>query len=134
MHKRSVAEINRLINDTQHATRNTIPPNAHQIHEYLTLASALGANATPIAPRLHVAPSELESVAARFGLKPDIEPIFGLNPGAEYGPAKRWPSNRFIFAAVEIQRQSKCHWLILGGPSDLSIAQEIEIGIRTELA
>jgi heptosyltransferase-2 len=134
MHKRSVSEIQRLINDTQHATRNTNPPNAHQFHEYLNLTSALGASTTPIAPQLYIARSELESVVARFGLKPDIEPIFGLNPGAEYGPAKRWPSDRFVSAAVEIQRQSKCHWLIFGGPSDLSIAQEIETGIRTELA
>jgi heptosyltransferase-2 len=144
MRKRSVAEINRLINNTQHApvlrsafgeggTRNTYPQNAHQLHEYLNLTSALGASITPIAPELRVAPSELESVAPRFGLKPDIEPIFGLNPGAEYGPAKRWPSERFVSAAVEIQRQTKCHWLILGGPADLSIAQEIDIGIQKAL-
>jgi heptosyltransferase II len=134
MHKRSVAEIKSLINDTQHATRNTYPQNAHQLHEYLNLASALGASITPIAPALHVASSELESVAGRFGLNPEIEPIFGLNPGAEYGPAKRWPSERFVSAAVEIQRHTKCRWLILGGPSDASIAGEIEMGIQSELA
>jgi heptosyltransferase-2 len=134
MRKRSLSEINRLINNTHHETRNTYPPTAHQLHEYLNLASALGASATPIAPHLHVAPAEVESVAVRFGLKPDIEPIFGLNPGAEYGPAKRWPAERFISAAVEIQRQTKCHWLIFGGPSDLPIAQEIEIGIQKALA
>jgi heptosyltransferase-2 len=135
MRKRSVAEIKLLISDRQSAIRNTnLPPAAHQLHEYLNLASVLGASTTPIAPQLHVAPSELDSVALRFGLKPDLEPIFGLNPGAEYGPAKRWPAERFISAAMEIQRQTKCHWLILGGPSDVSIAGEIEMGIRTELA
>jgi heptosyltransferase-2 len=146
MRKRSISEINRLINNTQHApvlqsacgeggTRNTTyPSTSHQLHEYLNLASAVGASATPIAPQLHVAASELEAVAARFGLKPDAQPIFGLNPGAEYGPAKRWPTERFISAAMEIQRQSKCRWLILGGPADFAIAQEIELGIRTELA
>jgi heptosyltransferase-2 len=133
MRKRSVSEIKSLINNTQHATRNTYPPTAHQIHEYLNLAAALGASSTPIAPHVLVAPSELQSVAARFGLKP-IEPIFGLNPGAEYGPAKRWPAERFISAAVGIQRKTKCRWLILGGPSDVSIAREIEIGVRNELA
>jgi heptosyltransferase-2 len=147
MRKRSVAEINRLINNTQYApvlhsafgeggTRNTTyPAGAHQIFEYLNLAASLGASTTPTAPQLHVTPSELEPVVARFGLKPDApEPIFGLNPGAEYGPAKRWPAERFISAAVEIHRKSPCRWLIFGGPADLAIAREIEMGIQKALA
>jgi heptosyltransferase-2 len=137
MRKRSLSEIKHLISNTQHVPRlreNTYPQNAHQLHEYLNLASALGASITPIAPQIHVAASELESVAARFGLKADLAPVFGLNPGAEYGPAKRWPSERFVSAATEIQRQTKCRWLLLGGPSDLDIANEIEMGIQNELA
>jgi heptosyltransferase-2 len=137
MRKRSVVEINRLINGTQYVPRmrdnTTYPAGAHQIFEYLNLAASLAACTTPTAPQVHVALSELESVAPRFGLKPDIEPIFGLNPGAEYGPAKRWPAERFVSAAVEIQRQTKCHWLILGGPADLSIAEEIDIGMQKAL-
>lgn len=132
MRKRSVSEIKLLI--TQYTIGNTYSPAAHQLHEYLNVASVLGASTTPIAPSLHVAPSELEPVAARFGLKPDAEPIFGLNPGAEYGPAKRWSVERFISAATEIQRQTRCRWLIFGGPSDIAIAQEIEIGIEKALA
>src|SRR6267142_26665 len=121
MRKRSVAEINRLINNTQYApvlhsafgeggTRNmTYPAGSHQIFEYLNLAASLGASTTPTAPLLHVIPSELQSVAPRFGLKLNTaEPFFGLNPGAEYGPAKRWPAARFISAAVEIHRKSPC--------------------------
>jgi lipopolysaccharide heptosyltransferase II len=134
MRKRSVAEINRLINNTQHTSRNTYPQDAHQLHEYLHLAAVLGASPVPTAPYVHVAPSELQPVTTRFGLKPEAEPIFGLNPGAEYGPAKRWPAERFISAAVEIQRQTRCRWLIFGGPAELSIAREIEMGIRNELA
>src|SRR6267142_4575446 len=136
MRKRSVAEINRLINNTQYATRNTTyPAGSHQIFEYLNLAASLGASTTPTAPQLHVTPSELEPIVARFGLKPDAaEPIFALNPGAEYGPAKRWPAERFISAAVEIHRKSPCRWLIFGGPADLAIAREIEMGIQKALA
>ena len=139
MRKRSVAEINRLINNTQYVPRmrdnTTYPAGSHQIFEYLNLAASLGASTTPTAPQLHVTPSELEPVVARFGLKPDAaEPIFGLNPGAEYGPAKRWPAERFISAAVEIHRKSPCRWLIFGGPADLAIAREIEMGIQKALA
>jgi heptosyltransferase-2 len=136
MRKRSVVELKRLINDTQQATRNTnYPEGAHQIYEYLNLAAALGASTVPIAPQISVAPSEWNPVATRFELKPETaEPIFGLNPGAEYGPAKRWPTERFISAAVEIQKQTGCRWLIVGGPADLSVGREIETGIQNALA
>jgi len=40
-------------------TRNTYPPTAHQLHEYLHLASALGASATPIASKAKP-PSNIE--------------------------------------------------------------------------
>lgn len=132
MRKRSANEVNRLVN-TQGGIRNTnFSPSAHQIHEYLHLASSLGASHVPIAPYLHVAPSEMGSVALRFDLRTGPrEPLFGLNPGAEYGPAKRWPAERFISAAVEIQRKTHCRWLIFGGPADVSIAGEIEAGIRS---
>src|ERR1051325_1198697 len=142
MRKRSVGEISRLNGITRpsrrswtkadHASRITpFPQDAHQIHEYLNLAAALGADTTPIAPHLHVASSELQAVATRFRLQSDAaKPFFGLNPGAEYGLAKRWPAERFISAAVEIQRQTGCRWLIFGGPADRSIAREIENGIQ----
>jgi len=48
-----------------------------------------------------------------------------LNPGAEYGPAKRWPVERFIAAAQEIQKQTNCVWLMSGGKGDIAIASQI---------
>ena len=54
------------------------------------------------------------------------QPVFGLNPGAEYGPAKRWPIERFIAAAKEIQQRTNCVWLIFGGKNDVAIANQIE--------
>ena len=53
------------------------------------------------------------------------QPVFGLNPGAEYGPAKRWPVERFIAAAQEIQKQTNCVWLMSGGKGDIAIASQI---------
>src|SRR5206468_2168520 len=89
---------------------------------------------SPITPHLHVTGLELEKVAQRFGLQPGLQPnqtqpLFGLNAGAEYGPAKRWPSERFVAAAREIQQRTNCRWLIFGGKSDASLAGEIESAI-----
>ncbi len=134
MHKRSAAEIQQLVAaDVNRRTDRALPSAvslAHQIHEYLHLAAALGANPAPLAPQLAVAPDEIEAVRKKFGLAAFSGSIFGLNPGAEYGPAKRWPAEKFIAAAKAIQQQTGCIWLIFGGKGDLALAGRIEAEIR----
>jgi len=128
MRKRSVAEIKNLI--SQLPTSNSqLPNSAHQIHEYLHIAAALGANPEPLAPQLAVTPEEIEAAKNKFGLLDITQPIFGLNPGAEYGPAKRWPIERFIAAAQRVQQQKDCLWLMFGAKNDAPVAQRIEIGL-----
>ena len=129
MRKRSVAEIKQLVSQTPDPRPQTLAAS-HQIHEYLHLAAALGANPEPLAPQLSVTPEEIETVKKKFGMEKISEPIFGLNPGAEYGPAKRWPAENFIAAAREIQRRTNCVWLIFGGKGDASLAGQIESAIR----
>ncbi|HEY5298365.1 MAG TPA: lipopolysaccharide heptosyltransferase II [Verrucomicrobiae bacterium] len=144
MQKLSVAEIQRRIaTETQSAQRkksgelcglcdSVAKPetSAHQIHEYLHLTAALGANPEPLPPKLFVAPEEVEAAKKKFGLEKITQPIFGLNPGAEYGPAKRWPVEKFIAAAKEIQQQTNCIWILFGGKNDSEIANRIESAIR----
>src|SRR5262249_39933483 len=90
MHKRSVAEVKRLVSLPNHGTRNTQhAASAHQIHDYLHLVSALGANPEPLAPHLMVTPAEIKAAIQKFNLgnqSTNNRPLFGLNPGAEYGP------------------------------------------------
>ncbi len=141
MQKLSIAEIKRRtgvapvsnsnsrLSGTKSETGAT-PVLRHQIHEYLHLVSALGANPEPLAPQLFVSPEEVEATKKNFGLLKITQPIFGLNPGAEYGPAKRWPTEKFIAAAKEIQRQTNCVWLIFGGKADALPANQIETAIR----
>ena len=100
-------------------------PQAHQLREYLHLATALGASPEPLAPQLFVTPEEIEAAKEKFGLEKITAPIFGLNPGAEYGPAKRWPAEKFIAAAKEIQQQTNCIWLMFGGKNDAAITSQI---------
>jgi len=132
MRKRSTAEIEALVADNSKLkTQNSkLAPESHQIHEYLHLAAALGANPEPLAPQLFVTPDEIEAAGKKFGLSEITQPIFGLNPGAEYGPAKRWPVERFIAAAKEIQQRINCAWLIFGGIADTSLAAQIESTLR----
>ena len=131
MQKRSESEIQQLIsqNPESRIQNPEISKSAHQIFEYLNLAAALGANPEPLPPQLFVTPEEIEAAKKKFGLEKITQPIFGLNPGAEYGPAKRWPVEKFIAAAKEIQQRTNCIWILFGGKSDLAIANQIESAI-----
>ncbi len=132
MHKRSEAEIRQLISQSpEPGTRNpSIPKSAHQIFEYLNLTNALGANPEPIEPQLFITPVEIVTVKKKFGLEKISQPIFGLNPGAEYGPAKRWPVEKFIAVAREIQQRTNCAWILFGGKGDQPLTEQIESEIR----
>jgi heptosyltransferase-2 len=142
MHKRSAGEIKRLVAVTSAPSTEIapvpggeVPPAAHHIHQYLHLAAALGADPAPLPPRLEVTEEEVQAVTRKFNLteangKPVV--LLGLNPGAEYGPAKRWPADRFIEVAARVQRRVPCRWLILGGRTDAALAERITAEIRYE--
>jgi heptosyltransferase-2 len=130
MHKRTAAEVNHLISQTPDPIPQT-PSSAHQTHEYLHLIAALGANPQPLAPQLAVTPEEIEAAKKKFGLENIPGPVFGLNPGAEYGPAKRWPVEKFIATAKEILQRTNCAWLIFGGKGDMTLAAQIDSALRT---
>ncbi|HVU26198.1 MAG TPA: lipopolysaccharide heptosyltransferase II [Verrucomicrobiae bacterium] len=129
MRKRSVAEIKQLIANPTQNSKFKIQNSSHQIFEYLHLVAALGANSEPLPPKLFVTPEEIEAAKKKFGLDKIENPIFGLNPGAEYGAAKRWPIEKFISAAKEIQAKTNCVWILFGGKSDEAITNQIESAI-----
>jgi heptosyltransferase II len=125
MRKRTPAEARRRFHQPHPSPEPLPPPEAHQLHHYLHLVAALGADPTPISPRLEVAPQEQSRVRSKFGLAPD-ETWLGLNPGAEYGPAKRWPIERFAAVATQIQESTRCRWILFGGPADVHLARHLE--------
>jgi heptosyltransferase-2 len=108
------------------APRAPLPASAHQMHEYLHLATALGANPNPTAPKLTVLDQEVREVERTWlsrtqAANADREPtmLLGLNPGAEYGPAKRWPAERFAAVARAVSaRKRGVVWFVFGGPAD----------------
>jgi heptosyltransferase-2 len=124
MHKRNAAEVLQIVHSTPEKPRDRFPVSGHHVHNYLHLVAQLGANPAPAPPRIAVTNEEKMQVFERLSLD-HSRPIIALNPGAEYGPAKRWPAERFIEAAVLLDQRQQCTWLITGGPADTLVATEI---------
>lgn len=49
----------------------------------------------------------------------------GICPGAEYGPAKRWPTARFREAMALVSARVSCTWVLVGTAADAPLAAEI---------
>jgi heptosyltransferase-2 len=104
--------------------------HVHQMQDYLDLAAVFGADSTSVPPRLDVTDQEMESMLvflARLGqLDTSDAMLLGLNPSAAYGPAKRWPAERFAEVTRKIsQRIPNCCWLIFGSRSDAEFCARV---------
>jgi heptosyltransferase-2 len=108
----------------------SFPVIRHQVHRYLDLISYLGGNRDLVRPKIFFAIEDLPPLTTF--LTDDGRPCFGINAGAEYGPAKRWPAERFADVVRRVSEQMDCRWLILGGPGDAGIAGEIERALGAE--
>ncbi len=91
------------------------PARLHQRYYYLDLISDLGGSDDPSLPRLLKDPT---TVAGSRGL------VLAFCPGAEYGPAKRWPVENFAAVARHFIITRKAKILLLGAPVDVPVADE----------
>ena len=130
MRKRPVEEIRSRVASAT-AVRDPDPDlQAHQMHHYLDLVAALGADASPLPPRLAVTGAEVEAVRQKHGFRPGSSWL-GVNAGAEYGPAKRWPAERFAAVADAIRKEFDCGIAIFGGLGDVALAAELAEQLQT---
>lgn len=75
------------------------------------------------APRLRADPEARRALVARLGLDGG-SPVAAFCPGAEYGPAKRWPPEHFAGLARELAGRGWQVWLV-GSAKDREIAERI---------
>ena len=73
--------------------------------------------------RLEVDPVNTARTTARLNLDRS-RPIAVFCPGAEYGPAKRWPARHFAALGRELARRGYAIWLI-GSGRDTELGEEI---------
>lgn len=74
-------------------------------------------------PKLSIDPENQDYVTKKFNLE-RTDKILALCPGAEYGPAKRWPAKYYAELAMQKIKEGWQVWL-LGSEKDTTIAKEI---------
>ena len=91
------------------------------VQRYAALAGPLPA--TLPQPRLNSSPDQQRAARRALNLPPDAAPVI-FCPGAEYGPAKRWPARHFAELAQLIGTPQSPVWLI-GSEKDAVVGDEI---------
>jgi heptosyltransferase-2 len=100
----------------------------HTVFYFLGLLKALGGVAAFTPPTLYLEPEE-ETRGARFLEEcghPGQGPWVGLSPGAAYGPAKRWPPERFAALGQELLREFDARLILLGGKEERTVANQVK--------
>ncbi len=109
-----------LLNDARQLDKKQFPL---MVERFALLGEQRGAKPEhPLAhPRLQVPAGRRENTLKRMGLDTQ-KSVAVFCPGAEYGPAKRWPAKYFAELAQRLENYQV--WLI-GSPNDQPIGEEI---------
>lgn len=113
-----------FLNDARRLDKARLPKTVERF-----VALGLPANEplpTPLPlPRLRADDQKAGDALARFGIAPPSVPVLGLCPGAEFGPAKRWPTEHYAELA---RRQLDAGWAVwlFGSEKDTPVTSEIQ--------
>ncbi|HEX5129641.1 MAG TPA: lipopolysaccharide heptosyltransferase II [Usitatibacter sp.] len=123
-----------LLNDRRRLDEAALPLI---VERYAALAQPAGeALRSPLPePRLRIDEQARAATIARLGLATS-RPIAAFAPGAEYGPAKRWPARHFAQLARELDARGHATWLF-GSARDVQVTAEVNRqagGICVDLA
>jgi len=102
-----------LLNDARKLDKHALPL---MVERFAQLAER---NGEPVSrplpqPRLQVSAEQRQAVLKKFDLTLD-KPVAVFCPGAEYGPAKRWPIPYFAELAQHLQQQGYMVWIVGSG-------------------
>ncbi|HEJ7935548.1 ADP-heptose--LPS heptosyltransferase RfaF [Serratia marcescens] len=81
-------------------------------------------------PRLQVSDEEIADTTAAFNLT-DSRPIVGFCPGAEFGPAKRWPHYHYATLAQQLI-ESGYQVALFGSAKDHEAGEQIRAALRED--
>ena len=114
-----------LLTETRRLDPKAVP---RLVDRFVALAVPMG-RLIPTPPAPVLVPNAANAAAAMRALKLSTHrPIAIFCPGAEYGPAKRWPAEHFIALARRLLEEGYAVWL-LGSPNDQAAALPIAAAI-----
>ncbi|MND99023.1 ADP-heptose--LPS heptosyltransferase 2 [compost metagenome] len=122
-----------LLNDVRKLDKAKYPL---MIERFMALAYPAGAELAQPYPRpsLQIQAQSRDAALAKFGLSLD-RPVLALCPGAEFGEAKRWPSEHYAKVAETKIREGWQVWLF-GSKNDHAVGEAIRArlipGLREE--
>lgn len=111
-----------LLNDLRALDKAALPQMADRFAA-LALPAGSALPAPLPRPALHSTAGQRQQLLARLGLDP-AAPAIAFCPGAEYGPAKRWPERHFAALARMLAARGYAVWLV-GSPKDRAVAETI---------
>ena len=112
-----------LLNDARKLDRQALPMT---VQRFLALGLAAGEPLPAGLPRPRLSTSH-EAVTASLDdldLPTPGSPVLGLCPGAEYGPAKRWPTSHYAEIANQYLDEGWHVWLF-GSDKDADVCRDI---------
>ena len=112
-----------LLNDIRRLDKQRYPMT---VQRFVALADVPDAVLSPIQPpRLTVRQEDLAAAMEALGAKKsDGRRVLALCPGAEYGPAKQWPTVHFAELGRQLARQGWDIWLF-GSAKDVAVCEGI---------
>jgi len=97
----------------------------HHVHYYQELLADLGLN--PGSDELFLRlPPAAEAWAADFVKSLGDRPLVGINPGAAFGPAKRWPAERYGQVGQRLAQEFGARLVVFGTAADRQAAAAIK--------
>jgi heptosyltransferase-2 len=112
-----------LLNDARKLDKQKLPL---MVERFAQLAEDVqGEIPRPLAnPKLAISETQRAATLHKLGLTLD-QPVAVFCPGAEYGPAKRWPAAYYADIAQRLWQRGYAVWLI-GSAKDKPVADEID--------
>lgn len=111
-----------LLNDARKLDKHALPLMVERFAQLAELPRDAISRPLP-QPRLLVSQEQSQPVLDKFGLTLE-KPVAVFCPGAEYGPAKRWPIPYFAELAQHLQQQGYAVWIV-GSRKEQEIGDKI---------
>jgi heptosyltransferase-2 len=120
-----------LLNDIRLLNKDSYPL---MVQRFVALALAADAPVPTLEqcprPALQIDASSIDALLSKYALEKD-RPLLALCPGAEFGPAKRWPEQHYAAVAAHFIQQG---WQValFGSVNDQQVANQIKSLLTAE--